>query len=391
MKAIVYKKYGAADVLQLAQVAKPEPANDEIRVRVHAVEATKADCEMRSFKFAVKWFWLPLRIALGVTKPKKQILGGYFAGVVDAVGKDVSKFKPGDQVFGASRLLFGGYGEYVCIPSSYTIAPKPDNMSFAEAAAVPLGGLNALHFMRKANIRKGTVKGCRDGVVVDGLGHHKFFKIKAVENGDEGFVINSDDNRLTFNRASDNGDNGFYFMGNNNWFVKNRAEKNGDEGFYGPSEAGQNKIYMNRAIGNKQDGIQVVGHENRVIHNLAKDNGYDYNGDVYKNGYDGFEIDGDRNFVYKNRSFNNSLSGFEVDGRENKILKNRAKQNMQNGIIVENKTDTVDNLISRNIAKENAVYDIFVVKPYTAEAHTYCERQTWKKNRFDSSNMDCIQ
>ena len=117
-------------------------------------------------------------------------------------------------------------------------------------------------------------------------------------------------------------------MGNNNWFVKNRAENNGDEGFYGPSEAGQNKIYMNWAIGNLQDGIQVVGHENRVIHNLAKENGYDENGDVYRNGYDGFEIDGDLNFVYKNRSFNNSQNGFEVDGRENKILKNKAKQNI---------------------------------------------------------------
>jgi hypothetical protein len=83
--------------------------------------------------------------------------------------------------------------------------------------------------------------------------------------------------------------------------------------------------------------------------------------------------------------------GFEVDGRENKILKNRAKQNMQNGIIVEDKSDTVDNLISRNIAKENAEYDIFVVIPSTAEALSSCERQTWKKNKFDTSNLDCIQ
>ncbi len=164
MKAIVYEKYGSPDVLQVKQVEKPEPADNEIRVRIHAVEATKADCEMRSFHFAVKWFWLPLRIALGMTKPKKRILGGYFAGVVDAVGKDVSKFKPGDPVFGATRLLFGAYGEYACLPSSYTIVPKPHNMSFAEAAAVPLGGLNALHFMRKANIREG------EKVLINGAG-----------------------------------------------------------------------------------------------------------------------------------------------------------------------------------------------------------------------------
>jgi len=243
----------------------------------------------------------------------------------------------------------------------------------------------------KAKIRNGTVKDCFNGVVLEGEGHHKVFKMKAVDNEEWGFAVNSDYNRLTVNTASDNGDNGFYFIGNNNWFVKNRAENNGDEGFYGPSESGQNKIYMNRAIGNLQDGIQVVGNENRVIHNLAKENGYDTDGKVYKGGYDGFEIDGDRNFVYKNRSFNNSLSGFEVDGRENKILKNRAKQNMQNGIRVEDKPDTVDNLIYRNTLKENAEYDIFVEIPSTTKALSSCDSQTWKKNRFDTSNMDCIE
>ena len=164
MKAIVYTEYGAADVLQIKEIEKPEPDDGEIRIRVHAVEATKADCEIRSFNFAVKWFWLPLRIAMGVTKPKKQLLGGYFAGVVETVGKDVSKFKPGDEVFGTAGIRFGAYGEYLCLPASYTIVPKPHNMSFAEAAAVPLGGLNALHFMKKANIRKG------DKVLINGAG-----------------------------------------------------------------------------------------------------------------------------------------------------------------------------------------------------------------------------
>ena len=164
MKAIVYTEYGAADVLQIREIEKPEPDDGEIRIRVHAVEATKADCEIRSFNFAVKWFWLPLRIAMGVIKPKQQLLGGYFAGVVETVGKDVSKFKSGDEVFGSAGIRFGAYGEYVCLPASYTIVPKPHNMSFAEAAAVPLGGLNALHFMKKANIRKG------DKVLINGAG-----------------------------------------------------------------------------------------------------------------------------------------------------------------------------------------------------------------------------
>ena len=164
MKAIVYTKYGSADVLQLKEVDKPVPRDDEILIKVQAAEATKADCELRSLKFAVKWFWLPMRIAMGIKKPKRQILGGYFAGQVESVGKDVSKFNRGDQVFGTTNLRFGAYGEYLCLPASYTIVPKPNNMSFEEAAAVPLGGLNALHYLRKANIKSG------EKVLVNGAG-----------------------------------------------------------------------------------------------------------------------------------------------------------------------------------------------------------------------------
>jgi len=164
MNAVVYTKYGSPDVLQLKEVDKPIPKNDEVLIKVYAAEATKTDCELRSFNFQVKWFWLPLRIAMGLIKPKKQILGGYFAGEVESVGKDVSKFKKGDQIFGTTKLRLGAYGEYVCLPASYTLVPKPHNVSFEEAAAVPLGGLNALHFLRKANIRKG------EKVLVNGAG-----------------------------------------------------------------------------------------------------------------------------------------------------------------------------------------------------------------------------
>lgn len=164
MKAIVYTKYGAPDVLQIKEIEKPKPGDNEVLIKIHAAEATKADCELRSFNFAVKWFWLPLRVAMGMSKPKKQVLGGYFAGEVETVGKGVSNFNKGDQIFGTTGLLFGAYGEYVCLPASYTIAPKPHNMSFEEAAAVPLGGLNALHFMKKANIRNG------DKVLINGAG-----------------------------------------------------------------------------------------------------------------------------------------------------------------------------------------------------------------------------
>ncbi len=164
MKAIVYETYGPPDVLQIKEVQKPVPRQNEVLIKIRATEVTKSDCEMRSFRFQVKWFWLPLRVALGITKPRRQILGGYFSGKVAAVGKNVSKFKPGDEVFGCAKLRMGAYGEYICLPASYTIAPKPSNVSFEEAAAIPLGGLNALHFLRKANIRKG------EKVLVNGAG-----------------------------------------------------------------------------------------------------------------------------------------------------------------------------------------------------------------------------
>jgi len=164
MKAVVYETYGSPDVLHVKEVERPVPKDDEVLIKVHAAEVTKADCEMRSFNFQVKWFWLPLRFALGLTKPKKQVLGVYFAGEVESVGKDVSKFKKGNQVFGSTRLRLGAHGEYVCLPANYTLVPKPYNMNLAEAAGVPLGGLNALHFLRKANIQAG------EKILINGAG-----------------------------------------------------------------------------------------------------------------------------------------------------------------------------------------------------------------------------
>ena len=164
MKAIVYREYGSADVLRLEEIAKQTPNDAEVLIRVRATEVTKSDCELRSFRFPVKWFWLPLRLALGITRPRRQVLGCYFSGDVEAVGKDVSTLAVGDQVFGSTGLRMGAYGEYMCLPAEYTISPKPSNMSFEEAAAVPLGGLNALHFMRMARVQKG------EKVLINGAG-----------------------------------------------------------------------------------------------------------------------------------------------------------------------------------------------------------------------------
>ncbi len=164
MKAITYAKYGPPKVLQMTDVEKPVPGDDEVLIRVRAAEATKADCELRSFKFSVKWFWLPLRIAVGIIRPRRNILGGYFAGEISAIGKSVTQFTVGKQVFGSAGLRMGAYGEYVALPSTSTIAVKPRNMTFAEAAAVPLGGLNALHFMRLAKIEVG------EKILINGAG-----------------------------------------------------------------------------------------------------------------------------------------------------------------------------------------------------------------------------
>ncbi|MGD8911802.1 MAG: NAD(P)-dependent alcohol dehydrogenase [Candidatus Thiodiazotropha sp.] len=164
MKAIVYSKYGSPDVLRVEEVAKPALKKDEVLIRVRAAEATKTDCEMRSFDFQVKWFLPLLRLMLGVLRPRKRILGGYFSGEVEAVGKEVKRFNKGDALFGSAQLRLGAYGEYLTLPESFTLVRMPNNLTHAEAAAVPLGGLNALHFMHKANIKAG------EKVLVNGAG-----------------------------------------------------------------------------------------------------------------------------------------------------------------------------------------------------------------------------
>jgi NADPH:quinone reductase-like Zn-dependent oxidoreductase len=155
VKAIVYETYGPPEVLQLKEVDKPTPGDDEVLIRVRVAEVTKADCEMRRCRSQVTWLWLPMRLTLGLMRPKRPILGMYLAGEVEAVGRDVTRFRPGDRVFGSSRLRLGAHSEYVCVPAAYTLVPIPATVSFVEAAAVPLGGLNALHFLKRADIRTG--------------------------------------------------------------------------------------------------------------------------------------------------------------------------------------------------------------------------------------------
>lgn len=154
MKAIVWTKYGAADGLQLRDVVKPTPKDNEVLIRVHATTVTAADCELRRLK-AFTLFWLPARFYLGLFKPTRvTILGQELAGVIEAIGKDVSKYKEGDAVFAWTGLRLGGYAEYACLIEKATMAIKPVNMTYAEAATVPLGGLEAWQYLN-GNIQTG--------------------------------------------------------------------------------------------------------------------------------------------------------------------------------------------------------------------------------------------
>lgn len=164
MKAAVWTRYGSPDVLEIKEVEKPAPKDDEVLIKVHAATVTAGDCEMRDlhFPFLLKPF---IQIYAGVRRPKRiTILGQELAGEVESVGQDVTRFKEGDQVFGVTGFSFGAYAEYITLSEDETLTLKPKNMNYEESAAVPVGGLNALHFLKKVDIKSGQ------NVLINGAG-----------------------------------------------------------------------------------------------------------------------------------------------------------------------------------------------------------------------------
>jgi len=159
MKAIIWTEYGPPDVLQLREVTKPVPKDNEVLIRICATTVTAGDCEMRRMKPAMRYRLL-MRMYVGLKRPERiTILGMELAGVIEAVGKAVTLFKEGDQVYATTGFVgTGACAEYICLPEAHeegALAAKPANMTYEEAAAVPMGGCEALHFLRQADIQNG--------------------------------------------------------------------------------------------------------------------------------------------------------------------------------------------------------------------------------------------
>ncbi len=160
MKAIIWTRYGSADGLQLKELEIPTPKDNEVLIKIHAATASRADTEFRRLKLPFL-FAIPIRIYLGVLRPTRvRILGTEFAGEVAATGKDVTLYQTGDQVYGYTGLSMGTYAEYMCLPEKATalagvMSKRPTNITYEEAAAVPFGGLEALHSLDRVNIQRG--------------------------------------------------------------------------------------------------------------------------------------------------------------------------------------------------------------------------------------------
>lgn len=240
MRTVSWKRYGSPDVLRLEAVEKPTPQHDEILIKVYAATVTAGDCEVRSLKMPL-WLVIALRLALGVFRPRRSVLGQEFAGEVEAVGENVTQFKPGDAVFGSNGFVFTAYADYVCfaLDSDVTLAMMPTNLSYSEAATIPVGGMEALHFLRLAQIKPGETvlingAGGTIGTFAVQLAHHFGGEVTAVDSASKFDILRDiganhviDYTREDFSKGDTTYDVIFDVVGTHSFVKKMRALKPG--------------------------------------------------------------------------------------------------------------------------------------------------------------------
>jgi 2-desacetyl-2-hydroxyethyl bacteriochlorophyllide A dehydrogenase len=201
MRAVIWTKYGPSDGLQIREVEKPVPKDDEILVKIHAAGVTAGDCEMRRLELPLM-LSLPVRMYAGFLKPKRiTILGQELAGEVEDVGRNVRLYQKGDKVFGTTGFRFGAYAEYICLPAEPgdaqgTLAARPANLTYEEAAVVPTAGFEALHYLRSANIQPGNKvliigAGGSIGTFSIQLTRHFGAEVTAVDSTDKLYMLRS--------------------------------------------------------------------------------------------------------------------------------------------------------------------------------------------------------
>jgi NADPH:quinone reductase-like Zn-dependent oxidoreductase len=154
LKAVVCTRYGPPEVLQVKELATPVPRKNEVRIRISATAVTSSDCYLRGLRLSPA-YRIMARLTIGWNAPRQPVLGLVLSGEIDSLGPDAKSFEVGDRVFGFNRHLFGTYAQYACWPEDGLLAPLPANFTDEESAAIPYGGLLALHFLRKADVQAG--------------------------------------------------------------------------------------------------------------------------------------------------------------------------------------------------------------------------------------------
>jgi len=180
MKAVLHTRFGPSDELHLSEVEKPIPKDNEVLIKIHATAVTTSDCNIRNLSFVPKFFFLPLRLfVVGIFRPRIPVLGIDLAGEIETVGKDVKRFKKGDQVFGTSEPVFGCHAEYICLSECSALTIKPASISWEEAASIPLAANTALYFIRElGNIQSGQkilINGASGGIGIFAVQLSKFY------------------------------------------------------------------------------------------------------------------------------------------------------------------------------------------------------------------------